>query len=65
MPKFLIIKPWRDGQKKGDVVELSKFHPSLVSHIEPFQEEQKAPVVTPPEVDAESDSRGRKKRDTE
>jgi hypothetical protein len=67
MPKFLVIKPWREGQKVGDLVELTKLHACLVAHVQPFHVDQKTFEVATPSVEqeSESDGRSRKKREME
>ncbi|CNG79490.1 hypothetical protein [Yersinia frederiksenii] len=52
MKKYIITRPWIDGQKEGDVVELQKLHPSLVSHVRLFTDNREFEVATPsPEID--------------
>jgi hypothetical protein len=31
--KVVVLRPWLDGQKAGDVITLSKVHPSLKTHV--------------------------------
>lgn len=29
----VVLRPWLDGQKEGDVITLKKIHPSLKTHV--------------------------------
>ena len=52
MEKYVITRPWITGQKEGDVVELQKLHPSLVSHVRLVTDNREFEVATPsPEID--------------
>lgn len=31
--KVVVLRPWLDGQKAGDVITLTKIHPSLKTHV--------------------------------
>ena len=33
MINAVVVRPWLEGQKVGDMITLKKLHPSLVSHV--------------------------------
>lgn len=58
--KYEVIRPWF-GVEKGDVVELKKVHPSLVSHVRKLSDKAAELVPATPEAGTGKQEKATKK----